>query len=95
MSAMTATKPSRLRVPKMPWIGPSCAMFPWMPRKRNGMSSSTPESTSTPSEIDSSTRITSPSARAVCRVSRTWPIVTASSARPAVVIQLQSEPDAS
>ena len=59
------------------------------------MSSSTPASTSTPSEIDSSTRITSPSALAVCRVSRTWPIVTASNARPAVVIQLQSEPDAS
>ena len=79
-------------MPKMPWIGPSCAMLPWMPRNRNGMSSRMPASTSTPSEIDSSTRITSPSARAVCRVSRTWPIVTARKASPAVDTQLQNEP---
>ena len=51
MSARTATKPSRLRVPKMPWIGPSWAMLPCTPRNVNGMSSRTPDSTSTPSEI--------------------------------------------
>ena len=47
---MSATKPSMLRDPKMPWMGPSCARSPWMPRIAIGASSRMPESTSSASE---------------------------------------------
>ncbi len=92
ITAMTAMKPSMFLVPKMPWIGPNCAMWPWMPRKRMGVSSRIPASTSIPSEIDSSHRSTSASARTVCSVSRMWPSTIARNARAAVDTQLHTEP---
>ena len=49
-SAMRATNPSMLRDPKRPWMGPSCARSPWMPRIVIGTSSRMPESTSSASE---------------------------------------------
>ena len=69
-SAMSATKPSRLRDPKMPWMGPSSARSPWMPRIVIGTSRRMPESTSSAIEAPSSTRITSPNARTIWIVSR-------------------------
>ena len=81
MSAMTVTKPSMLRLPKIPWMGPPTARSPWMPRKTKGMSSSTPERISSARESASRARSVSPSARTVCSVSRIWPTVIASSAK--------------
>ena len=89
MSATTAKNPSMLRVPKMPWIGPNEAMLPWMPRKRSGVSKMIPLSTSSTSETDSAARSTSPSARTVCSVSRTCPIVTARRATAAIAVHRQ------
>ena len=84
--ATTVMIPSMLRVPKIPWMGPSAAMFPWIPRNFSGMSRRMPESTSSPSDSPSAARSTSPSARTVCSVSRMCPIVTASSATAAIAV---------
>ena len=77
---MTVASPRRFRVPKIPCTGPPRAILPWMPRNEIGMSSRMPLRISRARETPSSIRSTSPVARTVCSVSRTWATATAKNA---------------
>ena len=78
--AITAVNPRALRVPKMPWMGPSEAMLPWMPRMSMGWSRKTPASSSRASESTSTMRATLASACTTSSVSRVFAIATPTSA---------------
>ena len=71
MTARRASRPSWLRLPMMPWIGPSRSKSPWMSRNGMGLSIRTPAKISRAIETMRSARKTSPKARTIWIVSRT------------------------
>ena len=69
--ATTVSSPNSLRFPSRPEIGPPWSRLPAIPRKRMGVSTRSPENTSSTIEASRRTRSTSPKLRMIWMVSRT------------------------